>query len=59
MVGHMFARSAALSDSLVSQYKEFWQVDEFPYTDTGQPSFHEPAPAGFYYPRSSGRSRTA
>jgi acetone carboxylase alpha subunit len=59
MVHHMFARSAALSDSLVTQYKDFWQIDEFPYTDTGQPSFHEPAPAGFYYPQSSGRSRTA
>jgi len=59
MVRHMFARSAALSDSLVTQYKEFWQVDAFPYTDTGQPSFHEPAPAGFYYPQSGSRPRPA
>ena len=59
LVHHLFARSAKLSDSLVEQYKEFWNLDEFPYTDTGEPDFHEPKPAGFYYPQSSSRPRTA
>jgi acetone carboxylase alpha subunit len=55
MVHHMFARSAKLSDALVAQYKTFWQVEEFPYTETGEPDFAAPAPVGFVYPQSSSR----
>jgi hypothetical protein len=57
MVGHMFARSAKLSDVLVEEYKAFWQLGEFPYTDTGEPDFTAPSPVGFYYPTSSSRPR--
>lgn len=55
MVTHMYARSAKLSDALVNQYKEFWQIEEFPYSDTGEPDFAAPPPSGFYYPTSSSR----
>jgi acetone carboxylase alpha subunit len=57
MVAHMFARSAKLSDAIVGQYKTFWQIDEFPYTETGEPDFTAPSPVGFYYPTSSSRPR--
>jgi acetone carboxylase, alpha subunit len=59
LVAHMFARSAALSDALVEQYKAFWGAEEFPYTDTGRPERVAPAPTGFYYPTSSSRSAAA
>jgi acetone carboxylase alpha subunit len=59
LVQHMYARSAKLSDALVEQYKAFWQIDEFPYTETGEPAFTAPAPVGFYYPTSSSRPRPA
>jgi len=39
----------------VNQYKAFWQLDEFPYTDTGEPAFTAPAPTDFYFPTSSRR----
>lgn len=55
MVSHSFARSAKLSDALVEQYKAFWRLEEFPYTETGEPTFTAPAPTGFYYPTSSSR----
>jgi len=57
MVAHMYARSAKLSAALVEQYKEFWQLDEFPYTETGEPDFTAPPPTGFYYPTSSSRPK--
>ena len=55
LVAHMYARSAKLSDSIVNQYKAFWQIDEFPYTETGEPTFTAPAPTDFWFPRSSSR----
>ncbi|MCC7122183.1 MAG: hypothetical protein IT493_11565, partial [Gammaproteobacteria bacterium] len=47
-----FARSAALSDKLKDRYLAFWQLDRFPYTDTGNIDFKAIAPTGFYYAKS-------
>jgi hypothetical protein len=33
-------------------YLDFWQLDEFPYTDTGSVDFQANAPTGFYFPKS-------
>jgi acetone carboxylase alpha subunit len=59
VVRNMFARSAKLSDKLRDLYLEFWDLREFPYTDTGTADFQTQAPSGFYYPKSPVRPRAA
>ncbi len=52
VVAQTFARSAKLSEKIVDLYLDFWEIDKFPYTDTGTADFHTEAPSGFYYPKS-------
>jgi acetone carboxylase alpha subunit len=54
-----FARSAALSDKIKERWLEFWELERFPYTDTGRVDFKAIAPTGFYYPKSAQRPKTA
>ncbi|HMM78210.1 MAG TPA: hydantoinase B/oxoprolinase family protein [Gammaproteobacteria bacterium] len=54
-----FARSAALSDKIKDRYLEFWALERFPYTDTGDIDFKAIAPTGFYYPKSAQRAQPA
>ena len=48
----MVGRSARMSDKIKDMYLDFWQLKEFPYTDTGTTDFRTEAPTGFYYPKS-------
>jgi acetone carboxylase alpha subunit len=52
VVAQTFARSAKLSNKIKDMYLDFWQLDEFPYTDTGSVDFQANAPTGFYFPKS-------
>lgn len=52
IVGQTYARSAKLSQKLKNLYMNFWKIDEFPYTDTGEADFTVTAPTGFYFPKS-------
>jgi acetone carboxylase, alpha subunit len=52
VVAHTYARSAKLSNKLKDLYLQFWQLDEFPYRDTGEADFQVTTPTGFYFPKS-------
>ena len=53
VVAQTFARSAKLSSKIKDMYLDFWQLDEFPYADTGNVDFQTNAPTGFYFPKSA------
>jgi len=52
-----FARSAALSAKIKDRYLAFWELERFPYTDTGNIDFKAIAPTGFYYAKSPQKPR--
>jgi acetone carboxylase alpha subunit len=53
VVAQTFARSAKLSNKIKDMYLDFWELDAFPYADTGNVDFQTNAPTGFYYPKSA------
>jgi hypothetical protein len=53
VVAQTFARSAKLSNKIRDMYLDFWQLDQFPYADTGNVDFQTNAPTGFYFPKSA------
>jgi acetone carboxylase alpha subunit len=59
MVAHTYARSAKLSAKLKAIYLRFWQLEEFPYHDTGEADFQVSAPTGFHFPQSPRRTPKA
>jgi len=58
VVAQTFARSAKLSDKIKTLYLDFWELDEFPYVDTGNVDFQTNAPTGFYFPKSAAKPAT-
>jgi acetone carboxylase alpha subunit len=55
LVGRMYARSARMSAALKDRYLKFWQIEAFPYTDTGLPALRYAGPTGFIPPQSKSR----
>lgn len=56
VVAHTYARSAKLSTKLRDLYTQFWQLQSFPYKDTGEADFQVVTPTGFYFPKSPVKS---
>lgn len=59
IVAQTYARSAKLSTKLKDLYLKFWEIDEFPYADTGEADFTVTTPTGFYFPKSPVREKKA
>jgi acetone carboxylase alpha subunit len=52
IVSQTYARSAKLSEKLKNLYQKFWDIDEFPYSETGEADFTVTTPNSFYFPKS-------